>query len=120
MSKAKTFLLLHFCVGVFSLTGVLQKLAATEYNTNGLGSLKLYMYVFLMFVVCAIFALAWQRVIKYLDLNIAYANKSVYLIWGQVWAVALFGEHLTIRNIVGLAIAMAGVIVVSLTSEYDG
>ena len=40
------------------------------------------------------------------------ANRSVYLIWSQIWAVLIFHENLTVKNIIGLLIVLVGVMVV--------
>ena len=104
---------------LFSFTSVFSKSAANAYNDGGMTNIWLYVFVFLMLAVCVFYAFFWQKVIKNLDLNIGYANRSVYLIWSQIWAVMIFGEHLTPRNIAGLAIVMIGVIIVSLTANYD-
>ena len=77
----------------------------------------LYVFVFLMFFVCFAYAICWQKIIKRFDLNIGYANRSVYLLWSQIWAVFLFGEHLTMRNVLGIAIVLTGVVIVSLSAE---
>ena len=79
---------------------------------------RLYLFLFLMFFVCFLYAFCWQKIIKKFDLNIGFANRSVYLLWSQLWAVAIFGEHLTVRNIIGLMIVLAGVIIVSLSAEH--
>ena len=71
-----------------------------------------------MFFVCFLYAFCWQKIIKKFDLNIGYANRSVYLLWSQIWAVSIFGEHLSTQNIVGLIIVLVGVIVVSLSAEH--
>ena len=73
--------------------------------------------MFLMFFVCFAYAICWQKIIKRFDLNIGYANRSVYLLWSQIWAVFLFGEHLTMRNVLGIAIVLTGVVIVSLSAE---
>lgn len=65
-----------------------------------------------MILNCMIYAVIWQKVIKQIDLSVAYANKTVYLIWSQIWAVLLFHETLTPQNIVGLILVFAGVLVV--------
>ena len=78
----------------------------------------LFCLIFAMFFVCALYALCWQKIIKKFDLNIGFANRSVYLLWSQLWAVTIFGEHLTVRNVIGLFIVLAGVIVVSLSAEH--
>ena len=119
MNRLRSYILLHICVLLFSFTSVFSKSAANAYNDGGMTNIWLYVFVFLMLAVCVFYAFFWQKVIKNLDLNIGYANRSVYLIWSQIWAVMIFGEHLAPRNIAGLAIVMIGVIIVSLTANYD-
>ena len=119
MSRLKNYILLHICVLRFSFTSVFAKSAANAYNAGGLLNPTLLLFIFLMLAVCVFYAFFWQIVIKKIDLNIGYANRAVYLIWSQIWAVMIFGEHLTPKNIVGLAVVMAGVIIVSLTANYD-
>ena len=119
MVKVKDYFLLHICIIVFSLTSVFSKAAANRYNEGGIYDFKLYLFAFLMLAVCAVYAFFWQKVIKNIDLHVAYANRSVYLIWAQLWAVSIFGEHLSIKNLIGLAVVLTGVIVVSLNSIYE-
>ena len=59
-----------------------------------------------------VYAIAWQKVIKKFSLSTAYANRSVYLIWSQVWAVVIFQESLSVKNIIGLLVVLMGVMVV--------
>ena len=47
--------------------------------------------------------------IKKFSLSTAYANKSVYLLWSQVWAVIIFHENLSLQNIIGILIVLIGV-----------
>ena len=61
---------------------------------------------------CGVYAIAWQKVIKKFSLSTAYANRSVYLIWSQVWAVVIFQESLSVKNIIGLLVVLMGVMVV--------
>ena len=119
MERVKDYTFLHLCVIVFSFTGVFAKFAANAYNASGLHSLTLYVFIALMLFDCVFYAFCWQKIIKRFDLNIGYANRSMYLVWAQIWAVLIFGEHLTIRNVVGMFIVMFGVIVVSLSAKQD-
>ena len=89
MNKAKDYIQLHLNILLFSLTSV-----------------------FSMVANCGIYAIAWQKVIKKFSLSTAYANRSVYLIWSQIWAVIIFHENLTVKNIIGLLIVLVGVMVV--------
>lgn len=107
------YIKLHLNILLFSFTTVFSKAASMQLNKAGLHSRLLYVFAFLMLLNCGVYALAWQQVIKKFELSVAYANKSVYLIWGQLWAVVIFGEHLNLLNILGLALVFAGVVVVS-------
>lgn len=119
MEKVKTYGLLHLCIMVFSFTGVFAKAAANAYNAGGFTNPRLYLFVFAMLMVCVVYALAWQIVIKNISLHVAYANRSVYLIWGQIWAVMIYSEHLNLKNIIGLVVVLLGVIIVTLNTNYD-
>lgn len=112
MEKAKNYLLLHLNILLFSFTGVFSKAASVQFNEHGLKGIMLYVFAMLMFLNCFVYALAWQKVIKRFDLNVAYANKTVYLIWSQIWAVVIFHENLSLRNIIGLLVVFIGVMVV--------
>ncbi|HIX60071.1 MAG TPA: EamA family transporter [Candidatus Blautia gallistercoris] len=117
MKKLKRYLPLHLNILLFSFTGVFSKAASICYNEGGLFDLRLYLFLGLMILNCFLYALAWQKVIKHFDLNVAYANKSIYLIWSQLWAVVIFKETLSWNNILGLFIVFIGVLAVQ---HYEG
>lgn len=119
MTRIRDYLFLHMSVMLFSFTSVFAKLASIQLNQGGLRNPKLYVFIFLMLSVCAVYAFFWQKVIKRFDLNIGYANRSVYLIWSQVWSVFLFHEHLNLRNVIGLVVVLTGVIIVSLNANKE-
>lgn len=119
MERVKNYAFLHLCVMMFSFTSVFSKLASRELTEGGLKNPMLYVFGFLMFFVCFLYAVCWQKIIKKFDLNIGYANRSVYLLWSQLWAVTIFGEHLSAKNVIGLMIVMAGVVVVSLSAPKE-
>ena len=79
---------------------------------HGLFSAGMIGFSFLMLLNCFVYAIAWQKVIKKFDLNVAYANRTVYLIWSQIWAVFIFHESLTVTNMIGLLVVFIGVLVV--------
>lgn len=112
MEKIKKYVLLHLTVMLFSFTSVYSKAASGYYNREGLASVMLYVFLFLMLLNCALYAVIWQKVIKKFELNVAYANRTVYLIWSQVWAFLIFHENLSVNNIIGMVIVFIGVLVV--------
>ena len=119
MGNLSRYMLLHLAVMVFSFTSVFAKAAANSYNDGGLMNRMFILFSVLMVLNCVVYAFFWQIVIKKIPLNVGYANRSVYLIWSQIWAVSIFNEHLDPKNIIGLVIVMVGVIVVSLSTEND-
>ena len=114
MTKIKSYIQLHLNILLFSLTSIFAKLAALQYDKNGLHSKLLYLFIFLMFLNCAIYAIAWQKVIKKFSLSTAYANRSVYIIWSQLWAVLIFHENLSLQNVIGMLVVFVGVLVVQI------
>ena len=109
MSKVKDYIQLHLNILLFSLTSVFSKFASIQYNRHGLSSPLLYLFLFLMVANCGIYAITWQQVIKKFSLSTAYANKSVYLLWSQIWAGVVFHENLSIQNIIGILVVLFGV-----------
>ena len=117
MEKVKNYIQLHLNILLFSLTSVFSKMASVQYNRHGLGSIWLYVFLALMIGNCGIYAIAWQQVIKKFSLSTAYANKSVYLLWSQIWAVVIFHENLSVRNIIGILVVLTGVWVVQRANK---
>lgn len=113
MNTIKKYLPLHLNIFLFSLTGVFSKSASVQFNEHGLSSPFLYLFLFLMVLNCGIYAVVWQMVIKKFELSVAYAHKSVYIIWSQIWALLIFKESLSISNIIGMLVVFLGVMVVS-------
>ena len=109
MSKLKDYIQLHLNILLFSLTSVFSKAASVQYNKPRLMIPLLYLFLFLMVANCGIYAITWQQVIKKFSLSTAYANKSVYLLWSQIWAVLIFHENLSIQNIIGILVVLFGV-----------
>ena len=110
--KTRNYVQLHLNILLFSLTSVFSKCASVQFNRDGLGNPLLYLFLFLMVANCGVYAIAWQKVMKKFSLSTAYANRSVYLIWSQVWAVVIFHESLSVKNIIGLLVVLVGVMVV--------
>ena len=119
MEFVRKYGLLHFGVLLFSFTSVFAKMAANAYNAGGIMDLKFLILCAVMILNCMVYAIFWQIVIKDIDLHVAYANRSVYLIWSQIWAVWFFAESLTLKNIIGLAIVLTGVIIVTMNIDYE-
>ena len=101
------FLALHLSLIVNSIQGVFSKLAGREKTMSA-------KWIFLfgcMFLTMLIFALAWQQVLKHMSLTFAFTNKPITIIWGLVWGVVIFGEHVSWNMALGSAVILVGIIV---------
>ena len=107
------FIKLHLNILLFSFTTVFSKAASIQLNEQGLHSVWLYIFAFLMLLNCGIYALAWQQVIKKFELSVAYANKAVTLLWALVWGICIFHEEITFFKAAGIVLVMAGIFILN-------
>ena len=105
-----TILVLQAAVIEFTMGGVLSKLA---------GGSEFLSPRFILFyggqvLVLAIYALIWQQIIKRVELSVAYVNRAMAILWSMLWAIIIFGETITWKNIVGVILVVAGTIIVNV------
>ena len=108
--KVADFLLLELSVLVYSLSTVAANMAA-KYEFLSLGYI---LFFGLEFVVLAIYAVLWQQIIKKFQLSIAYANKSVVLLWTMLWNYLIFAQGITAGKIAGVLLVMAGAVAMNV------
>lgn len=106
MKQAKWFLLLHVILGVYAGSSVCSKLAARQ---PFLSAAFILLYG-LMLAALVVYAVGWQQVIKHLPLTTAYANKAVTVVWGILLGLVVFGEAVTLRQVIGAAIIICGIV----------
>ena len=114
-TNLKWLLLLHALMLVFSLTGVMSKLASRQ---EPLSPAFMGFYG-AMLAILAFYALAWQQVIKRMPLTAAYANRAVTVVWGIVWGVLVFHEGISPLKLVGAAVVLAGVVLFAIADNED-
>ena len=107
MGKVKNIIFLHLIIFLYSLSSLCSKFASKlEFFSFKWCAL----YALLIFIL-GIYAILWQQLLKVMPLNLAYANKSVTLLWGMLFGIFIFKETVTLTNILGGLIVLAGVIV---------
>lgn len=109
----KQIALLQMIVFVYSFISMLSKCVSMQIKLHGLFSIQVLGGLAGFFCALAVYAFFWQKILKKVELSVAYANKAVGLLWTLVWAGLLFGEAVTIRNVVGLLVICAGVMMVT-------
>ena len=105
----RDILLLQIIVVIYTLSGVAGKFAS-GYGFLSPGFILCYGIEIL---ILGVYAVLWQQIIKRFDLSIAYANRSIALLWSMIWAVLLFHERVTVKNLIGVAIVIAGTMIVN-------
>ncbi|RKM57841.1 transporter [Butyrivibrio sp. CB08] len=108
--KPADFLLLQLSVLVYSLSTV----AANMASKQAFLSWGYILFFGLEFVILAVYAILWQQIIKKFQLSIAYANKSMTLLWSMLWNFLIFSQGITPGKVAGVLLVMAGVIVMNL------
>lgn len=107
--RIKDILLLQLIVIIYTLSGVAAKCA----SGNDFLSLKFILFYGAEIAILGLYAILWQQIIKKFDLSVAYANRSIALLWSLIWAVIFFHEDVAVKNIIGVVIVMIGTIIVN-------
>lgn len=104
-SKTTVLLALHILLAVYSLSGVLSKLAS-GFSFSDIGFCLCYCGIIALL---GVYAIGWQQIIKRLPLTTAYANKAVTVVWGIIWGILLFSEEINLFKALGAVVVLAGV-----------
>lgn len=103
------FILMHIGFILYSFYAVLGKVASSQ---------KLFSPAFIgiygaVFILLMLYAIIWQQVLKKIPLIIATANKTITIIWGILFGRFFFGEKITLNMVVGGAIILTGILILS-------
>lgn len=107
------FILMHAGFVVYAFYAVLGKIASKK-ELFSPAFIGIYCAVFLLLM---IYALIWQQVLKVIPLIIATANKTITIVWGILSGRIFFGEKITLNMIIGGAVILSGIIILSLEPE---
>jgi drug/metabolite transporter (DMT)-like permease len=105
--------LLHLIFFLYSLSAVCSKMAS-GYDFLSLGFVGWYGAALCLL---GVYALVWQRVLKFLPLTTAFANKGVTIVWGILWGALLFGESFGLSLLIGAALVFTGILLVVTGDE---
>ena len=94
---------------VYSLSGAFSKQASGVPFL----SIRFCVYYGAIIALLGIYAIGWQQIIKRLPLTLAFANKAVTTVWGLIWGLVFFHEQVTAGKLMGIALIVIGVVVLS-------
>lgn len=104
-TSPKTLLFLHLLLMMYSCEGILSKLAAGQEFLSP-GFILCYGGVI---AILGLYAIGWQQAIKRMPLTSAYANRAITVVWGVIWGIVVFHEGVSLLQLLGCAIVVAGV-----------
>ena len=102
-------LLIQAAVIVYTGSGICSKMTANYPAMSG----KWIFWILLEVICLGIYAIFWQQIIKRYDLSIAYANRAFAIFWSMLWAFLIFRERVTLKNILGVVVIFAGIMLVN-------
>jgi len=108
----KSILGLQGIVMIYTGSSIFAKLASGQKEIRGL-----LLFTGLEFVCLAVYALLWQQAIKRFELSVAYANRAMVLLWSMLWAALVFHETITVQNLLGVLLVIAGTFVINTEKE---
>ena len=73
-----------------------------------------FVFVGVQILLLGIYAIIWQQVLKRVSLVTAISFRGIVVILSLVWAVIIFRETVTLPNIIGSAVIVAGIYIVAL------
>lgn len=92
--------LLYACVTLFTKLAAQQEFMSMPHCLALCGAIG----------VMAAYAICWQQVLKHIDLSTAYMFKGTSLIFVMLLASAIFGEAITMMNVIGAVVIVLGII----------
>ncbi len=109
----KNIILLQAIIMIYTISSVMAKLASSSKDEP----MKFLLFFGLEFVILAVYAVFWQQMIKRFELSVAYANRSMAILWSMIWAVVFFHDRITLRNMLGVLLVLLGTVIVNLDAK---
>ena len=92
--------LLYACVTLFTKFAAQQEFVSMPYCLGLCGAVG----------VMGAYAICWQQILKHIELSTAYMLKGTSLIFVMLLAFAIFGEAITMMNIIGATVIVLGIL----------
>lgn len=111
----KNIMLLQGIIMIYTISSVMAKFASLNKDVL----IKVLFFLGLEFLILVVYAVLWQQMIKRLDLSVAYANRSMAILWSMIWAVIFFHDEITMRNILGVILVLIGTVIVNMDARGE-
>lgn len=105
--NVQKYMLLYSGFFIYSISSIFAKIAAVQEN-----AIRAMLFIVLEIFFLGIYAMIWQQALKKFTLVTAMASKGIVVIFNLAWSVMLFGEKITLYNIIGALVVIGGIWVV--------
>ncbi len=105
----KNYVFLHVAFLIYSIIMVYMKWAAQF----PIASISFFIAYFGLVVLLFGYAILWQQVIKHFEISKAYSHRGIIILWSMLWSVFLFGDTILWNHLLGAAIIIVGIVVVT-------
>jgi len=105
----KNYVFLHVAFLLYSIILLYMKWAAKF----PVSSISFFIAYFGLVVILFGYAILWQQVIKHFEISKAYSHRGIIILWSMLWSVIFLGETIKWNNLLGAAIIMIGIVVVT-------
>ena len=114
-NSLKKIFILQLTVIIYTFSGVMAKLASASDSWK-----TMLLFLGMDFFFLAVYALCWQQMLKRFSLSVAYANRAVALLWSALWARVLFGDFVSIKQIIGIIVVILGIVIINAEKGEAG
>ena len=108
----KQILLLQAIIVIYTVSGIMAKFASAGETFE-----KIILFFGLDLLLLGVYAILWQQMIKIFDLSVAYANRAMALLWSAVWARIIFGEHVSLKQMLGIVLVIIGTVIINTEKQ---
>lgn len=104
--RFQTYLALISVNLIYACTSICTKMASRQ---------EMMSWPYLFWIACAIgvmgvYAVFWQQIIAKMPISTAYMFKGTSLVFVLLISVLLFGESITVNNLIGSVIIIVGIV----------
>ena len=110
----KQIILLQAIIIIYTVSSIMAKFASAG---DTLERIVLFFGLDLLFL--GIYAICWQQMIKIFPLSVAYANRAMALLWSAIWAKIIFGEQISVKQMVGIALVIVGTLIINTEIQEE-
>lgn len=115
--KMVYILYLHLIILLYSASSIFIKVTANMVNQYGICNIKVFITLFIAFLLMGIYAIFWQIILKNMELSFAYMNKGITVVWSLIGAALIFHEQIKFMHIIGTAFIVAGIVLIAKDKE---